>query len=700
MKRTTVMLLAVAVLLSMGMAAARVSSAETIESKRPALFLPDLVVLPTSPLLDLDHVIIPVQAMSLPAGSHAWEYAGIISPVRNVEPSAARPVGVGEIATGGSSIALKISLPSFTGAADVYFGVYSAALDQTNIYLMRSDNTLQPSSEGVVPWKSNTTGNINEAFFGGIPISDLPSGTYDFFLAVAPAGVKDWSRYYLWKTSVSIVRMLLPGNIMVVEPAFEMASGTISEVSLLAGDLSIRWTRAVQVLDIASLVKWKATGFRLKVRSTFNFTVNAKIRLTLPSDQWSFITGSGYTLARLPSGWKWPEEWGPVPIAPGDNEIILPYIPPGEEDALVSVANPAGIISGECTIYGCGPDVRVLPVPKADYVSWALEIDPDNEIEETNEGNNTTSTSLIQAHGMSGWNFLFVPTYYLVDSGPARLDRMDATVKASIEYLLGTFPIGDMNIKYQIMPATIAGPCPDNAGETCGYSINWPKGESRYDFFNRLKELADSKGYNYTFIVAVSRGGGGGTGGHDDAAFIGDAAGMGILAHEFNHAVTGMGDIYSLDCLVEWDEAYCEHPDGTRAYCCNPSLSQDSEGPYCYNGSYGEAVCDPAPVAKDCVDTCSDWASCNANCLNICAGGTVYRGPDCRVRHPSSQGLWANRWIQIDNKMNYLMDCNWPAGASFPHYWMILGSTTEHCSQTAFQDGYFNLLKNGRFRIE
>jgi hypothetical protein len=32
--------------------------------------------------------------------------------------------------------------------------------------------------------------------------------------------------------------------------------------------------------------------------------------------------------------------------------------------------------------------------------------------------------------------------------------------------------------------------------------------------------------------------------------------------------MTGMKDIYSLDCLVEWDEAYCEHPDGSRDYYC------------------------------------------------------------------------------------------------------------------------------------
>jgi hypothetical protein len=674
-----------------------VASVALLGAKKLAL-LPNLVVLPTSPLLDLDLELRPVNPMSLPSGSQTWEYPAIVSPVRNVEPSSAKPVGVGEIATGGNTIALSISLPSFSGAADVYFGIYSAALDQTNIFLLNSDHTLQPSSVGIVPWKANTTGNVSEAFFGEIPISALPSGTYDFFLAVTPAGSGNWSSYYLWKTSVSIIRMLLPGNITVVEPGFGLVSGTIPPVSLLAGDLDIGWTRAVQVLDIAPLVKRKATGFRVKVRSTFSYTVNVKIKLTLPSDQWSFITGSGYTVARLPGGWQWPEKWGPVPIQPGDNEIMLPYIPPGQESAPVSAANPAGIISGDCTINGCGPDVRVLPVPKADYVSYGLEIDPDNEVAETNEGNNATSTSLIQAQGMYGWNFLFVPTNYLGDPGPARLDRMEATAKASIEYLLGTFPIGDMNIKYQIMPAATSGACPDIPGDTCGYSINWPAGESRSDFFTRLKQMADSKGYSYDFIVAVSRGGGGGTGGHNDAAFIGDESGMGILAHEFNHAVTGMGDIYSQDCLVGWDEAYCEHSDGSREYCCNMSIPQVSQGPYCFNGSYGETICDDTPVAKDCAETCSDWASCNTECLSICGDGTVYHGPDCRVRHPSSKGVWANRWVQIDSKMNYFMDCNWPAAASFPHYWMILGSTTQHCNKTAFQDGYFNLLKNSRFK--
>ncbi len=675
-----------------------VDSVELVSAKKPAL-LPNLVVLPTSPLLDLEHVIIAVKAMSPPAGSQYWEYPAVVSPVRNADPSSAKPIGMGDAATGGKTIALSISLPLFSQAADVYFGIYSAALHPTDLFLLKSDNTFQMSSAGTVPWKSNTKGNMTEALFGEIPLSALPAGTYDFYLAVTPAGSGNWNNYYLWKTSFSIVHILLPGNMVAID-FLPWATNNSLYYSLQPGDLDIRWTRAVQVLDIAPLVKWKATGFRVKVRSTFAYTVNVKIKLTLPSDQWSFITGSGYTLARLPSGWQWPEKWGPVPIEPGDNEIMLPYIPPGQEGAAVSLANPAGVISGDCTFKGCGPDVRVLPVPKADHVRYELELDPDNELAETNEGNNTTSTSFIQAQGMYGWNFLFVPTNNLADPGPARLDRMEATAKASIEYLLGTFPIGDMNIKYQIMPATTTGPCTDIPGETCGYSITWPVGESRYDFFTRLKQLADSKGYAYDFIVAVSRGGGGGTGGHDDAAFVGDAAGSGILAHEFNHAVTGMGDIYSLDCLAGWDEAYCEHPDGSREYCCIMSIPQASQGPYCYTGDYGETICDDTPVAKDCAETCSDWASCNTDCLSLCGDGTVYHGPDCRVRHPSSTGVWANRWVQIDSKMNYFMDCNWPAAASFPHYWMILGSTTEHCNQTAFQDGYFNLVKNSRFKAQ
>ena len=698
MKKTIVAFVSIVVLMSLCLAKDQLSCAEMIDSK-PLALIPNLVVLPTSPLLDLEHEIIAVKAMSPPAGSQYWEYPAVVSPVRNADPSSAKPVGVGDVATGGNTIALNISLPLFSQAADVYFGIYSAALHPTDLFLLKSDNTFQSSSTGIVPWKSNTMGNITEALFGEIPISALPTGTYDFFFAVTPAGSGNWSNYYLWKTSVSIVRILLPGNMTVYEPGF-LVSSNIPYISLQPGDLDIRWTRAVQVLDIAPLAKWKATGFRVKVRSTFAYTVNVKIRLTLPPDQWSFVTGSGYNLAQLPSGWQWPEKWGPVPIQPGDNEIMLPYIPPGQEDAPVSVANPAGVISGECTTSGCGPDVRVLPVPKADHVRYELELDPDNELAETNEGNNTTSTSFIQAQGMNGWSFLFVPTYYRVDSGPARSNRIGATAKANIEYLLGTFPIGDMNIKYQIMPATTTGPCPDIPGETCEYAITWPVGESRFDFFTRLKQLADSKGYSYSFIVAVSRGEGGGAGGYNDAAFIGDVAWMGMLAHEFNHAVTGMGDIYALDCLAEWDEAYCEHPDGSREYCCNPALPQDSEGPYCYNGNYGETICDDTPVSKDCVETCSDWPSCNSDCQSICTDGTVYRGPDCRVRHPSSKGLWANRWVQIDSKMNYFMDCNWPAAASFPHYWMILGSTSEHCSQTAFQDGYFNLLKNDRFKVQ
>jgi hypothetical protein len=49
---------------------------------------------------------------------------------------------------------------------------------------------------GLVPWKTNITGSINEDLFG--TISELPAATYYLYMAVANAGSLD--SYYIWST--------------------------------------------------------------------------------------------------------------------------------------------------------------------------------------------------------------------------------------------------------------------------------------------------------------------------------------------------------------------------------------------------------------------------------------------------------------------------------------------------------------------
>ncbi|MBI5641364.1 MAG: fibronectin type III domain-containing protein [Nitrospirae bacterium] len=49
------------------------------------------------------------------------------------------------------------------------------------------------------------TGPIAEGLFGDIPVSALPPGPYDFYIAITPAG--GWDGYYLWQTQVNILSL-------------------------------------------------------------------------------------------------------------------------------------------------------------------------------------------------------------------------------------------------------------------------------------------------------------------------------------------------------------------------------------------------------------------------------------------------------------------------------------------------------------
>jgi hypothetical protein len=139
---------------------------------------------------------------------------------------------------------------------------------------------------------------------------------------------------------------------------------TLHIVSQVSGDLDIVSVEPVQVVYEAALVKGKETVFRVNVHSTFPSTVETSFRLMLPDSDWSKSPPStGRYHIALPPDWEYPEFWGPVELNPGDNEIILPIVPAGEEDTIWDV-NPAGIIEGRCIRGVCGPDVRVVPRPK------------------------------------------------------------------------------------------------------------------------------------------------------------------------------------------------------------------------------------------------------------------------------------------------------------------------------------------------
>jgi len=644
--------------------------------------------------------------MPVPTKQQFWETQSMALPVANCNPSLAVPIGVGSIATGGNNISIKVGLGQFSDLVDTYLAIGAPAIDPDNLYIVTS-GSIHPLSQGLEPWKKNTTGIIDEIVIGNISTSDLPAGTYDFYLAVAPAG--SLSNYYLWKSSFTVTHFWKPGDI--VRPGF---GGTF----LKSGDLTITYVSAVQVLDGAPLVKDKVTAFRVSIKSTFIYPVDVELKLNLPSDQWAWNVGNAVNILAIPQGWMPRDTWT-VTINPGDNEIMLPYIPPGTEKDEVSVTNPLGTIKGGtfkggCNIgERCAPDVRVLPMPHANEVWFSVEVDPNNKIVEADEGNNSRMSEKYYPVEVYAWGFTFVPTLVIPQNLAPRLSNVKEYAKRAIEYLLGTFPIPDKSIIYSIMPSTTI-KCPDNPAEQCVYSITWDTSkESLGSFGARVRKLAEDSGYGNEFYVALPyEYFGGGVAATPDVVYVSSHPQLyEELAHEFNHVVVPRGDNYFLDCLAGFEEPYCEYHDVngqlTRDYYCwtdgcgtSTDYCSTRTDYFCWLDNNG-VQCSSDYVQKNCVATCPSLTACQTLAQQNCTGpDRIYKtNPDCRTSYPTGKGFWANKWFQIPETTEYFMGCSpFMPDPSAPTQWMRFGSSEQFCREKKrYQDGYWNLVHNCRF---
>jgi len=696
-----------------------VSSEATIEQTRNS---PTLAILPPFDLIP-DPIIV---KMPVPDSQHSWEFLSTPSPIANSKPSIAFPIGVGSLAYGGDTFNIQIGLGQFTGPVDIYFGLAAPAIDSKNVYFLRSDDSLQSFSvedlrkrkikklekilsnlHGIQPWKKNTIGNISMSLTGNIKASDLPSGQYDIILIASKAG--DTNFFYEWKTSAKITNYRIPDlNIYPLWPS-------IWDIIDLAGDLTITQVMPVQALDgtpFMPLIVGKGTIFRVKIKSTFVEPVNASVRWTLPSDSWSVVSKTGDYTAPIPYQ---PDTFGPFTIQPGDkNEIILPHIPPGHKNNDLSPSDPYGMIRGRRTaLLGLcgGPDVRALPCPASKNVPTRLtvEIDPDNSIIETNELNNIFSygadTIYYYPLETKPWSFLFVPTQIPENTGLPHLGTsadnwgvLAATAQTSVEYVLATSPIADGEITYCMWPATQLVQCADNPAQLCGAAMTRGPTDDSTLFLQSIDRLAKSITPD-TFGIALVCGGGGQHLGGAEAFYLGEDNPFN-MAHEFIHSVTGMGDIYTLDCNGDWIEAYCEDASQTpptRRFCADPDDAQ-IEMPFCYFDQSNAIVCDP--YQKNIVATCDNdvdpWTgvnSCRSVCLGICnQNEQLHMTPDMRPIHRAAKGFWTNRWVDIDpSTSRYFMDeANKTA-------WTVFQSSYSHCLDEWFQDGWINLIRKDRF---
>ncbi|MEM2925090.1 MAG: thrombospondin type 3 repeat-containing protein [Methanocellales archaeon] len=499
----------------------------------------------------------------------------------------------------------------------------------------------------------------------------------------------------------NFTKMELNLSIQVCDAAGNRMRTNYQKIYKQEAELDIISAEPVQVIYGAPLVKGKATAFKVKIRTMAQYgPVEAKIRLILPTDQWSTVNRSGCYSVVLPPSELNKDTFGPIKI-PGQKgliagkiiELMVPIIPSWQKNM---TGIYGGLIQGRCISGICGPDVRILPYPDADKVSFAVQIDPENEIKEINETNTFNSPNYDVVKTRT-WRFLVVPYQDGNGCAPYR-ENVEAGIKKYLEYLLAVYPIGDSKLEYAFAVAPYSETCIHNRSLTCEYVYSqYYRGRSysvgnNHDLRERTARLAISEGYD--FGIAVTCGTGGQAGYNLMAVTMGDSAIEEVFAHEFNHAVAPVSDIYSLDCYGSWDESYCELPDGDRFYCCWQKFNEEKE----------EKISHGINPKQGCIIDCGqdetvcDPGCCRSRCASECGrrGGTVYSTPDQRINLPAANGFWVNKWIKKEGKQ-YFMDG--PRGNN----WISARSVREEgyyfCPTTIYvdYDGYLNMLNHTRF---
>jgi glutamine cyclotransferase len=152
--------------------------------------------------IDVSNVTGNMGSISSPSSQQSFSYPPVAYPVMNIDPSQAKPIGVGSVAESGDTLSVAVQLAAFSEPVDLYFGLYVPSLDPNNIYIVKQDNSFQTVAQGLVPWRKNVTTATSESLFGDIPVSSLPPGQYTLYLLATPAG--SLNSYYLWSTSFDI----------------------------------------------------------------------------------------------------------------------------------------------------------------------------------------------------------------------------------------------------------------------------------------------------------------------------------------------------------------------------------------------------------------------------------------------------------------------------------------------------------------
>jgi hypothetical protein len=143
---------------------------------------------------------VPGQTLPLPAGESIYApYPPVVTAGTGVDPSEAKPIGVGSVAVQGDTVDIEVKLERPAGPYDAYFALHAPVIDPNELFMLGPDGNFHALSQnGLVKWKQSASEGIDEDLFGAFSVSSLPGGTYSLYLMVTAAGSFD--PYYLWHT--------------------------------------------------------------------------------------------------------------------------------------------------------------------------------------------------------------------------------------------------------------------------------------------------------------------------------------------------------------------------------------------------------------------------------------------------------------------------------------------------------------------
>ncbi len=152
----------------------------------------------------IGQVVLHEGTMPVPAGQHIFAAdPPVVGPIIAATASEAKPIGIGDVAAGGSLFDIALALGRFAGPVDIYFALVAPAIDPANIFIFTPAGLSTVAAAGIVPWMEDKSDGMFLRLVENLPVEALPAGAYDFFLIVTPAGRSDFSAFYAWQARIS-----------------------------------------------------------------------------------------------------------------------------------------------------------------------------------------------------------------------------------------------------------------------------------------------------------------------------------------------------------------------------------------------------------------------------------------------------------------------------------------------------------------